>query len=166
MHRKSLLSNFFVKQIRSKFDFVACFRSPTEEASVSQGERDRFQFRPHDSTLEQTADSQEKDAGDAAAKDLPKSSPPPKKKVIELDFILVPSSGEPSGSKRHVSLLVLTARIYPSVAPEGESKCLHLGLPSKIELSFSLLILLASLLSGTCQRSARSSLPWRRKTSS
>jgi hypothetical protein len=100
------------------------------------------------------------------AKDLPKSSPPPKKKAAKPNFILVFSFGEPSGSKRHVSLIVLTSRIYPSVAPEGESKCLHLGLPSKIELPFSLLILLASLLSGTCRRSARSSLPWRRKTSS
>jgi hypothetical protein len=42
---------------------------------MSLGDRDRFQFRPHDSTLEQTADSQEKDVGDAALEDLPKSSP-------------------------------------------------------------------------------------------
>jgi hypothetical protein len=68
---------------------------------VSPGERDRFQLRPHDSTIEQTADSQEKGAGDAAVK-----ASPPKKKAAESDFILVSSSGEPSGSKHHVSLII------------------------------------------------------------
>jgi hypothetical protein len=85
------------------FDFDAYFRSSTEETSASLGDHERFQFRPHDSTLEQTADSQEKDVGDATLKDLPKSSPPPKKNMVEPDLILVSSSGEPSGSKHHVS---------------------------------------------------------------
>jgi hypothetical protein len=70
---------------------------------VSLGEREQFQFRPHDSTLEQTADSQEKNVGDAALEDLPKSSPPPKKNATEPELVLVSSSGEPSGPKRHVS---------------------------------------------------------------
>jgi hypothetical protein len=92
----------------SHFDYVAYFRSSTEETSASLGDRDQFQFRPHDSTLEQTADSQEKDVGNAALEDLPKSSPPPKKDTIEPDLILVSSSGEPYGSKRHVSPKIIT----------------------------------------------------------
>jgi hypothetical protein len=92
------------------FDFNACFRSSIEETSASQGERDRYQVRPHDSTLEQTTDSQEKAAGDAAPGDLPKLSPPPKKKVIEPKLVLVSSSGEPSGPKRHVSPEILAFR--------------------------------------------------------
>jgi hypothetical protein len=91
----------------SCFDYVAYFRSSTEETSASLGERDRFHFRPHDSTLEQTADSQEKDVGYAALEDLPKSSPPLKKKMVEPELILVSSPGEPSGSKRHVSPTIL-----------------------------------------------------------
>jgi hypothetical protein len=87
----------------SRFDYVAYFRSLTEETSASLGDRDRFQFRPHDSTLEQTADSQEKDVGDAALEDLSKSSLPLKKNTVDPDLILVSSSGEPSGSKHHVS---------------------------------------------------------------
>jgi hypothetical protein len=90
-----------------RFDFNAYFRSSTEETSASLGDRDRFQIRPHDSTLEQTADSQEKEARDAALGDLPKSSPPPKKSTVEPDLILVSSSGEPSSPKRHVSLKIL-----------------------------------------------------------
>jgi hypothetical protein len=82
---------------------VARFRSSNEESLGSLGERDRFQFQCHDSTLEQTADSQEKDAKDAMLKDLLKLSSPLKKSAAEPDFILVSSSGEPSGSKRHVS---------------------------------------------------------------
>jgi hypothetical protein len=39
--------------------------------------------------------------------DLPKSSPPSKKDTVEPDLILVSSSGEPSGSKRHVSPKIL-----------------------------------------------------------
>jgi hypothetical protein len=99
-------------------------------------ERDRFQFRPHDSALEQTTDSQEKDVGDAMLKDLPKPSSPPKKSTAEPDLILVSSTGEPSSSKRHVSsnLLLSYIEYYISVAPEGESKCVHLGLPSKINI--------------------------------
>jgi hypothetical protein len=93
------------------FDFNACFRSSTEGTSASQGDRDRFQIRPHDSTLEQTADSQEKAAGDAAPGDLPKPSPPLKKKIIEPEFVLVSSSGEPFGPKRHVSPNILALRL-------------------------------------------------------
>jgi hypothetical protein len=96
---------------------------------VSLGDRDRFQIRPHDSTLEQTADSQEKEAGDAVAGDPPKPSP------VEPELVMVSSSGEPSGPKRHVSqkFYLHNSNVYPSVAPEGESKCLHLGLPSETE---------------------------------
>jgi hypothetical protein len=93
--------------ILSCFDYVAYFRSSTKETSVSLGDRERFQFQPHDSTLEQTADSQEKNVGDAALEHLPKSSPPPMKNTVEPDLILVSSSGEPSGSKRHVSPKIL-----------------------------------------------------------
>jgi hypothetical protein len=66
-------------------------------------------------------------------KDVPKLSPPPKKSMVEPDLILVSSSGEPSGSKRLVSSNLLSSCIkyYLSVAPEGESKCVNLGLPSK-----------------------------------
>jgi hypothetical protein len=94
-------------------------------------ERDRFQFKRHDSTLEETADSQEKNVGDATLKDLPKPSSPLKKNAIEPDLILVSSSGEPSGSKRHVSsnLLLSCIEYYITVAPEGESKCVYLGFP-------------------------------------
>jgi hypothetical protein len=74
-----------------------------DESLGSLVERDRFQFRRHDSTLEETADLQEKEGEDATLKDLLKPSSPPKKSAAEPDFILVSSSGEPSGSKRHVS---------------------------------------------------------------
>jgi hypothetical protein len=77
---------------------------------VSQGDRDRYQVRPHDSTLEQTADSQEKAARDAAPGDLPKPSPPLKKKMIEPKLVLVSSSGEPSSPKCHVSPKILVLR--------------------------------------------------------
>jgi hypothetical protein len=53
-------------------------------------------------------DSQEKAAGDTTPGDLPKSSPPPKKKTIEPELVLVSSFGEPSGPKCHVSLKILT----------------------------------------------------------
>jgi hypothetical protein len=89
----------------------AHFRSSNEESSGSLGERDRFQFRRHDSTLEQTADSQEKDVEDTTLKGLLKLSSPPKKSAAEPDLILVSSSGEPSGSKRHVSMYLLSLYI-------------------------------------------------------
>jgi hypothetical protein len=55
--------------------------------------------------------SQEKAAGDAAPEvDLPKPSPPPKKKTIEPELVLVSSSGEPSGAKSHVSPKILALR--------------------------------------------------------
>jgi hypothetical protein len=83
------------------------FRSSTKETLASLGERERFQIRPHDSTLEQTADLQEKNVRDTALEDLPKSSPPPKKNAAEPELVLVSSSGEPSGPKRHVSSKIL-----------------------------------------------------------
>jgi hypothetical protein len=43
--------------------------------------------------------------------DLPKPSPPPKKKMIEPEFVLVSSSGEPSGPKRHVSPKILALQL-------------------------------------------------------
>jgi hypothetical protein len=105
----------------SHFNSVAWFRSLNEESSGSLGEHDRFQFRPHDSTLEQTADSQEKDVEDAMLKDLPKPSSPPKKSAAEPDLILVYSSGEPSGYKHHVSsnILSLCIKYLPISSPRG-----------------------------------------------
>jgi hypothetical protein len=71
---------------------------------MSPGDRDQYQVQRHDDTLEQTADSQEKVADDAAPEaDLTKSSSPPGKKMTEHEFVLVSSSGEPSGPKSHVS---------------------------------------------------------------
>jgi hypothetical protein len=54
---------------------------------------------------------QEKVAGDAAPGELLKPSPPPKKKMIEPDFVLVSSSGKPSGPKCHVSPKILALQI-------------------------------------------------------
>jgi hypothetical protein len=78
---------------------------------LSLGDRDRFQVQTHDSALEQTTDSQEKAAEDATPEDLLKPSPPPKKKIIEPNFIRVSSSGEPSGPKCHVSPKILALQI-------------------------------------------------------
>jgi hypothetical protein len=55
---------------------MVIFRSSNEETSGSLVDRDRFQFRPHDATLEQTAGSQEKNQDDAVLKELSKQSPP------------------------------------------------------------------------------------------
>jgi hypothetical protein len=53
-------------------------------------------------------DSQEKAAGDVAlGDDLLKPPPPPWKKMIEPELVLVSSSGEPSGPKSHVSPKIL-----------------------------------------------------------
>jgi hypothetical protein len=72
-------------------DFDACFRSSTEETSTSPGDRDQYQVRPHDGTLEHTADSQEKVADDAAPEaDLMKPSSPPGKKMTEHEFESLP----------------------------------------------------------------------------
>jgi hypothetical protein len=90
-------------------DFGICFRSSTEETSASPGDRDRYQVRPHDDALEQTADSQDKTARDAAPEaGLPKPPSPSGKKMTEPEFVLVSSSGEPSGPKSHVSPKILT----------------------------------------------------------
>jgi hypothetical protein len=94
--------------------WLRTFRSSTEEASASQGKRDRFLLRPRNSTLEQTADSQEKGTGDAAVKACPS-----KKKADESDFILVSSSGEPSGPKHHVSLKIACRPYLPISSPRG-----------------------------------------------
>jgi hypothetical protein len=109
LYQTSFLYDFVLDWLRH-FDFDACFRSSTEETSARQGDRDRYQIRPHDSTLEQTADSQENAAGDAAPGDLLKPSPPPKKKMIEPELVLVSSSDEPSGPKSHVSPKILALR--------------------------------------------------------
>jgi hypothetical protein len=102
-------------------DCIAYFRSLTEETLAILGDHERFQFRPHDSTLEQNADSQEKNIGDIALEDLPKSSRPPKKNTVDPDLILVSSSGEPSSSKHHVSpkILALCIRYLPISSPRG-----------------------------------------------
>jgi hypothetical protein len=83
--------------------FFVIFRSSNDESSRSLADRDRFQVRPHDATLEQTADLQERSHEDATLKDLLKPSPPPKKDTVKQDFILVTSSDEPSEPNRHVS---------------------------------------------------------------
>jgi hypothetical protein len=81
-----------------------CFRSSTEETSTGPGDRDQYQVRPHDDALEQTADSQEK-VTDVAAPGvaLTKPSTPSTKKATEQEFVLVSSSGGPSGPSNHVS---------------------------------------------------------------
>jgi hypothetical protein len=106
-HCKLLFSNYSWLAL-SCCNSVTCSRSSNDESSGSLVERDRFQFRCHDSTLEETADLQEKEAEDATLKDLLKPLPPPKKSTAEADFILVSSSGEPSGSKHHVSPKILS----------------------------------------------------------
>jgi hypothetical protein len=116
MLRESLLPSFsfFANELAFLLTWLRAFRSSTEEPSVSQGERDRFLLQPRDSTLEQTADSQEKNTGDAAVK-----ASPQKKKAAEPDFILVSSSGEPSGSKHHVSLKIAYRPYLPIRSPRG-----------------------------------------------
>jgi hypothetical protein len=112
---------------------------------VSQCDRNQFEVRPHNSALEQTVDSQEKPAEDAApGDDLPKPPPPPRKKRTKPELVLVSSSGEPSGPKSHVSPKILALRFLclPVSSPEGKSKCLHLGLPSKQLFEISSLLLL------------------------
>jgi hypothetical protein len=89
---------------------------------MSPGDRDRYQVRPHDDTLKQTADSQEKTSRDAAPEaDLTKPPSPPGKNMTEPEFILVSSSGEPSGPKNHVSPKILTLRLVclPISSPRG-----------------------------------------------
>jgi hypothetical protein len=83
--------------------FFVTSRFSNDGTSGSLADRDRFQIRPHDATLEQTADSQERSHADAALKELPKPSPPPKKDAVKQDFILVTSSSGPSEPNRHVS---------------------------------------------------------------
>jgi hypothetical protein len=61
------------------FDFLATFRSLNDETSGSLGDQDRFQVWPHDATLEQMTDSQERSHDDAVLKELSKPLPPPKK---------------------------------------------------------------------------------------
>jgi hypothetical protein len=116
MLRESLLPSFsfFANDLGFLLTWLRAFRSSTEEASASQGERDRFLLRPCDSTLEHTADLQERGAGDAAVK-----ASHPKKKAAEPDFILVSSSGEPSGSKHHVSLKIACRLYVPISSPRG-----------------------------------------------
>jgi hypothetical protein len=84
--------------------FFVTLRSLNDETSGSLANWDRFQVQPHDATLKQTAKSHERNDEDAALKELPKPSPPPKKDMVKQDFILVTSSGGPSEPNRHVSL--------------------------------------------------------------
>jgi hypothetical protein len=78
------------------FDFLVIFRSLKEETSGSLGDRDRFQVWPHNATLKQTADSQERSHVDVAMKDLLKPSPPLKKSMVKPDLILGTSFDGPS----------------------------------------------------------------------
>jgi hypothetical protein len=128
----------------SRFNSIATARSSNEETSGSLCDRERFQIRAHDASLEQTTDSQEKAVEDATLKDLLKPPPSPKKNAVKPDVILVTSFGGPSEPKRHVSLIFchVLPECYLSVAPEDESKCLHLGLPSNSKSRCLILVLL------------------------
>jgi hypothetical protein len=80
------------------------FRSSTEGTSTGPGDQEQYQVRPHDTALEQTADSQEKAADVAAPEVAPtKPSTSSKKKATEQEFVLVSSSDGPSGPSNHVS---------------------------------------------------------------
>jgi hypothetical protein len=105
----------------SHFNSIVISRSSNEETSWSLCDHDHFQFQPHDATLEQTADSQEKTIEDATLKDLPKPSPPPKKSTVKPNLIHVTSSDGPSEPKRHVSsfFLYCTYQILPISSPRG-----------------------------------------------
>jgi hypothetical protein len=100
---------------------VTHYRSSNDGSSGSLVEHDRFQFKRHNSTFEETADSQEKEGENATLKNLLKPLSPPKKSAAEADFILVSSSGEPCGSKRHVSSKILSLCIWhsPISSPRG-----------------------------------------------
>jgi hypothetical protein len=88
----------------SSSDIDACFSSSTEETSTCPGDQDQYQVRPHDDALKQTADSQEKVADVVAPEAvLTKPSTSSKKKVTKHEFVLVSSSGGPSGPNNHVS---------------------------------------------------------------
>jgi hypothetical protein len=79
------------------FDFLATFRSSNDETSGSLGDRDRFQVQPHDTTLEQTADSQERSHDDATLKELSKPSPSLKRMApSRISFLLLPPVVLPS----------------------------------------------------------------------
>jgi hypothetical protein len=77
---------------------------PPRKRRPVRGDQDQYQVRPHDDALEQSADSQEK-AADFAAPEavLTKPSTSSKKKTTEPEFVLVSSSGGPSGPNNHVS---------------------------------------------------------------
>jgi hypothetical protein len=102
-------------------DFLVTFRSSIEETSRILGDRDRFHVWPHDATLEQTADSQERSHEDAALKDLLKLLPPSKKSTVKPNLIPVTSFDGPSEPNRHVSLVSLfcTYRVLPISSPRG-----------------------------------------------
>jgi hypothetical protein len=68
------------------------------------GDKDQYRVRRHDDDVEQTADSQEKATEIAAPEAAPaKPSTSAKKKAPGQEFVLISSSGGPSGSHNHVS---------------------------------------------------------------
>jgi hypothetical protein len=85
-------------------NFFAYLRSSNDEISKSLDGQDRFHIQHHDASLEQIAESQEKNTEDSDLKELPRSSNISKKDKAEWDFILVSSSGGPPEPGRHVSL--------------------------------------------------------------
>jgi hypothetical protein len=117
-------------------NYIPRLRSSNDESSGSLVERDLFQFKCHDSALKETADSKEKEGEDTMQKDLPKPLPPRRRaQPRPISFWFLPPASLPGPSNMSARKSYLTAsNISPSVAPEGESKCLHLGLPSKAKI--------------------------------
>jgi hypothetical protein len=93
-----------ILRISTASNFFAYFRSLNDEILGSLDDQDRFHIQHHDASLEQIAESQEKNTEDVDLKEHPGSSHVPKKDKAEKDFIIVSSSGGPPELGRHVSL--------------------------------------------------------------
>jgi hypothetical protein len=93
--------------------------SSNDEIFGSFDDWDRFHTEHHDASLEQTAESQEKNTEDADLKERPGSLQVPKKDKAKRDFILVSSSGGPTDPGRHVSLKFKFLRVSPLSSPRG-----------------------------------------------
>jgi hypothetical protein len=115
-------------------------RSSNDDISGSLDDQDHFWIETRDGNLETIAQSQGKNTDDTERKEHLGTSRAPKKASAKKDVILVTSSGgPPPESSCHVSTPLFSicfSIITPSVAPEGESKCSHLGLPSRENLAF------------------------------
>jgi hypothetical protein len=112
-------------------------RSSNDDVSGSLDDQDHFCIKTRSGHLETIAQSLEKDTNDTKHQEHPNASKAPKNANTKKDVILVTSSGGPLESNHHVSTPTFSIRfasITPSVAPEGESKCSHLGFPSREKL--------------------------------